>query len=279
MSLEIVDVGATKLDLRNNTITIQAKRLAGVDGQDAQDLGELPVWYPCGFAGAPRDGVQGALDTDLNAIVGFRDTALGDLFGVLKSGESIQYGPKQNFVRCKADGSVTAFTTTDGTKDGPSVYSAVRPAEFVRFAPWGTERFDAGGWHLRTHTGAEIHMGGIGAPAPLDSLGSYVTLKAAMASIQATAITLGSPSGVAEPAAKATALHETLVAMQAAITALSSALVKLAADVKMCVPGTGTPPGITSVDAVAALGTVVPASAAAVTASVTTVPSTSVSVT
>jgi hypothetical protein len=275
MSTEIVEVGATKLDRRNNTITIQTKRLAGVDDQDAQDLGELPVWYPCGFAGAPRTGMQGALDTDLGAIVGFRDSAIGDFFGILKAGESLQYGPAQNFVRCKADGSVTAFTTDDGTKDGQSVYHKVAPTEFVRFAPWGTERFDAGGWHMRHHTGARIEAGGIGGlPSPLDQLGSYVTLSAALAKIEATAITLGPAAGVPEPAAKALALNTTLAAMQSAITALASAVAALRVDVS-----TATGAGVTSATPAGSAVTAAATSASAVTAAIGTIPSQSVSVT
>lgn len=226
--IEVVEVGATKLDKKNNSLTIQCKRLAGEDEQDAQDLGYVPVWYTPGFAAAPPTGTQGFYDSDLKAVFAFRHNATGEMFGKLATGESLMYGPSYNFVRCKADGSVAMFTTDNGKSDGQSVYAQVAKDKFVRYAPWGVERFEQGGYTLVHSSGAMFMMGGIGGlPSPLDSFGNYATISAAMIKLQGATIMLGSELGAAEPPAKALALQTCLVLIGTALTDIGAALTAL----------------------------------------------------
>ena len=177
----------------------------------------------------------------------------------LDKGESMFYGPAANFARCKADGTVTLFTTTDGTYDGQSVYAEVAPDGFRAVTPWGKLELSANGFHVLTASGARIDAGALnGLPAPLSALGSYVSLAAAIVKLEASALALGSASGSAEPAAKATSLQVVLETMQAALTAIGSALSAL---------------GNTSA------GAAILASEAAVTAGATSIPATSSTVT
>jgi hypothetical protein len=105
------------------------------------------------------------------------------------------------------------------------VYLQVKGDWFNLLGPFGKITYGANGFHLLHHTGARIDLGGIGGlPAPLDELGTYATISAAILKLQGTAIVLGPDTGVAEPAAKAIALQTVLVAIGAALTATASAL-------------------------------------------------------
>lgn len=144
---------------------------------------------------------------------------------VIGKGESMMFGPKANFVRCKADGSVTLFTTTDGTVNGKSVYAQVRPDGFTFLGPWGKLAFDATGFHMLHASGARIDAGAIsGLPAPLDTLGSYLKVQAAILQLEGAAISIGTTDGVPDQVAKSAALIAALQAIDASLIAIGSAL-------------------------------------------------------
>jgi hypothetical protein len=143
-------------------------------------------------------------------------------------GESMQFGAAANFVRCKADGTVTLFTTTDGAYNGNSVYCQVRQDGFRAVTPWGKIDLGSDGFHMLHASGARIDAGAIGGlVAPLDALGSYVSLSAAMVKLEGAVLALGTTDGTSEPLAKATSLQTVLVTIQAALTAIGTALTNL----------------------------------------------------
>lgn len=158
------------------------------------------------------------------AIAG-RDVRGMKIAGNLTMGEACAYAPgSQARTVYKIGGGVTHMTTADNTETGETVYSATNPDGFVQLAPWGKATFDATGFHVTTHSGAQIHLGGMGAPAPLDAIGAYATLSAPIVHIEGTAVHLGTATGVAEPVVKATSLVAYLSGLEGAITALASAI-------------------------------------------------------
>jgi hypothetical protein len=182
-----------------------------------------------------------------------------------KKGERILYGPAANFVRLQADGGVTAFTTTDGTLNGKSVYSQTRPDGFLFVAPWGKLSFDANGFHMLHSSGARIDAGAIGGlPAPLDALGSYVKLAAASVQIEAALVAIGTAAGASDPAARATPTVAALQSINASLVAIQAALVALAA-------GTTNPPAVAT--PVANAGVAVAATAAVIGSTPLSIPS------
>lgn len=145
----------------------------------------------------------------------------------LKQGESVMYSTYGAFMRCHVDGTISIFTTDDGSTDGRSVYFQVRPDGFRWVAPWGKMVFDATGFHMLTKGGARIDAGSIGGlPPPLDQLSTYVSVVAGIIKMQASVSAEGAP-GVPEPIAKATSTLSVLTAIQAALTAIGSALTAL----------------------------------------------------
>jgi hypothetical protein len=76
----------------------------------------------------------------------------------------------------KKDGSVVIMTETD---DGQTVYLRVAKNALRFVAPWGTFRFDASGFHLKTQWGARLDLGGVGGmPPPASDMTSYATMSA-----------------------------------------------------------------------------------------------------
>jgi hypothetical protein len=187
---------------------------------------------------------------------------------ILKKGEAMMYGPAGNFARCHADGSVSVFTTTDGTLDGKSVFFQVRPDGFVLVAPWGKLTFDDEGFHMLHSSGARMEAGAIGGlPDPLtDLIGSYFKIGAASVEIDAALTTIGAAGGVPDSAAKSTPVIAALAAIGSALSAIQAALVAI-------------PPGLTEPAKTAAAGLVTTAggfvvpAAAACAASAAAVPS------
>jgi hypothetical protein len=128
-------------------------------------------------------------------------------------------------------GQVSLMTTTDGTPGGQTVGLRVWPDAFARTAPWGTESFDANGYHL-VIPGVELHLGSVGGlPAPASSLGSYASIKAATIGMSASIVKLGVPGPLgyspvvvmnAGEIAYRAALLAAIEALQTAIAALVS---------------------------------------------------------
>lgn len=206
------------------------------DGYGEEGCGFHELAAPLGFISRPLDPTVDD-DGDITAgtpmlafieggkwlTVHLTDRRTMDGLPTLKAGESMQYGAKFNFVRCYEDGSVGFFTTTDGTATGQSVSMTNSPDGHRRSGPWGTETFDATGWHLRTTSGARLDFGGIGGlPAPLDTLGSYGILAASSLKFRSSIIALGPDGGIFDAAAKATPTLALFTAVQALLTALAS---------------------------------------------------------
>jgi hypothetical protein len=146
----------------------------------------------------------------------------------LKKGERMLYGPAANFARCHADGSVTTFTTTDGTLNGKSVYAQVRPDGILWVAPWGKLSFDANGFHMLHSSGARMDAGAIGGlPSPLDQLGSYFKIAAASVQIEGAIVAIGTAAGASDAAARATPTVAALAAIAGALTAIQEAMVAM----------------------------------------------------
>lgn len=138
----------------------------------------------------------------------------------LKPNEPVLMGPARNFVRLHTDGKISLFTTDDGTKSGKSVFAQIRPDGFRMVHPYAKLMLDKTGFHVFHSSGARIDLGAVsGMPAPLDSLGSYAKVSAAMVQLEGSAVSLGTASGVQDQVAKAT---PTLACLSAIATALSS---------------------------------------------------------
>jgi hypothetical protein len=135
-----------------------------------------------------------------------------------KPGEVCMHGEAGQFIRMKADGEISLYTTVDGTTTGQSMYVRLSPKDgFEVSTPWCRFRAGPEGGHWEHSGGAAIRMGAVGGmPPPLDALGSYVSMSAAMAQVEAAAVSLGTDAGGASFAAK--------VALASALTAVSTAL-------------------------------------------------------
>jgi hypothetical protein len=200
-------------------------------GEQASGVPAVEALSPYGFIGRPLDPVvsdDGEVTYGADLLTFFegfegRAMALHDARLVpglprLQKGESLVYGPAFNFCRFHADGRITRFTTTDGTADGKSVYDQAGPEGFLEVTPWHSFRRDALGLHYRHTSGASLDMGAIsGLPAPFDALGTYYTVRVALARIEAASVQLGVGAGV--PVAKA---PETLVLATSIVTAAQS---------------------------------------------------------
>jgi hypothetical protein len=235
-------------------------------------LGAIELSHPYGFASRPVDkdaeggacGAYYAVDGAQGYAWLANDGRIQNKLPEILEGESFQYGPTGNFVRCHKDGRVSMFTTDDATINGRTVALTVGPDGLVFNAPWGNLKFDATGFHVLHSSGARIDLGACGGlPAPLDALSSYATISAALTHVEGAATNLGASSPSAEPAAKAT---QTVIALQSLSTALLAAGTALTAigAVPINNPASGA---ITAAVAAVALAQV------AITSSVTLIPS------
>lgn len=129
---------------------------------------------------------------------------------------------KGHSVRLRDDGSITLSTFLDADPDSYSIFLRVSPDEgLLCETPWGRLSFGPDGFHVRHSSGARIDLGAIGGmPAPLDALASYVTISAAIASIEASAVSQGTDAGLTNSTAVG-ALITLLGAMATAIDAKS----------------------------------------------------------
>lgn len=239
-------------------------------GEDSRDE-RVVLMQASGIVSIPPIGAEiVTLETSTGFIgIASRDIRTGAIAGNMRAGETTVYAPgSQACSLYKNDGSVTHLTTSDGTTTGQSVYSRVASDTFLFFAPWGKQTFDGTGWHVFTHAGARLDMGGIGGmPAPLDTLGSYAKLSAKMVYIEGSIVALGPRGGVADSAAKATPTVLALNAISTLITALGT-------------PGAFiSPPSGGPCTAGPALVTAIATTISALTAAQTTIPSNSVTVT
>lgn len=205
---------------------------------DGPAIAPFQLLHPYGFASRPLDPVT---DESGNPLIGCTalygqqgnecfawladDPRAAPTITALKKGESVQYGPRGQFVRCHEDGSISLFTTDDGTYDGRSVFFRVAPTGFTFSAPWGRITFDDRGFHVLTSAGARIDLGygDLGLPAPLDGLTSYAKMTAHMVSLKGTATVLGANAGATNEAGVAALLAE-LALLRAALAGLGAVI-------------------------------------------------------
>lgn len=203
----------------------------------------IEMLYPYGTYGRPLDPIadkSGTIHTGCPMLV-FRKGSkafclpMTDLRSVdkvpkIQPGEFINYGPAAQFTRYYLDGTVTDFTTADGTPTGQAIISGAGNKGHIRSGPWGVEKFNNDAYDLRHHSGARVTMGGIGGlPAPFDGISSYIRYQAGSFRVLSQVIALG-PGGVPhEPVAKATALTAILTSVGAAMQTLLAVVTALEA--------------------------------------------------
>lgn len=139
-----------------------------------------------------------------------------------QKGETFFHGPTGAFLRFKADGSISLFTTDDNTTNGRSVALIVSPTGLSFQFPFGRLTFDGTGFHVLHNSGARIDLGAIAAPAPLDALGSYATLSAAMVHVEGSAVHVGTAGGAPQPVALANSVLALCNALNGVLTAIGS---------------------------------------------------------
>lgn len=251
-------------------------------GEQASGFPDVEALHPYGFASRALDpeidgngdvvfGCQGLTIWEGSEAysLALHDARKVPILASLQKGESLQYGPAGNFVRCHADGTVTRFATQDGTPNGQSIYDQVSPTGYLAKTPWNVVRYDATGFHLEHISGAHFDLGSIGGlPAPFDAFTTWCELQAHTIRIRGSAIQLGIGAG-AEPVAKATTTLATLGSIASALEATATALTAITAITANSAAG----------PAVTAAGVAIAAAAAAITAAAGTLPSTSTTVT
>lgn len=190
-----------------------------VYGEGASGVHPYEVQSPHGFLGRPLDpdtdgeGSPTLGCTILYALEGGRghvwlgsDPRVIPKLPILEKGETLVYASNGHFIRLDKDGAISIFTTEDGTPNGRSVYLQVAPDGLRFFAPWGTLKFDATGFHVVDASGARLDLGGI---AGVPVVGSYASLKAGIVSTSGSIIASGG-AGATQPLAYATPLVEIL---------------------------------------------------------------------
>lgn len=135
----------------------------------------------------------------------------------MKPGETLLYNQTGQFLRLAHDGTITAFTTDDGTMTGRSVYAETSPTGFRWVAPWGSLIFDQTGLHVVHASGARFDLGGIyGVPGLPASITSYVSVRAASFDVLSPLISHGTGPNQ-EPLARASAVAELFALIVTAI--------------------------------------------------------------
>lgn len=159
----------------------------------------------------------------------------------IQKGESVVYNCFAQFVRLAADGSVTLFTTSDGTTNGQSVYQRVETGAFKQVAPWGTATFDWSGWHVQTKAGGRFSLTGIaGLPAPFSAMLASCALLEAQTIVLEGTVQLGAGEGQL-PVALATPLLAYLAQMATALQDIATAVKALATTPVTTSAGPATP--------------------------------------
>lgn len=141
-------------------------------------------------------------------------------------------------------GRISLYTTEDKTPTGRPVFFYVQETGFFWESPYGRAKLDATGFHVKEHGGARLDIGSMGMPAPLDSIGSYATLQAAMVTLRSGLIALG-PDTLPKDAV---ALTGPILAFAAALSTFLTSLVSAtAAGIASAGPGgAGASAGFTS---------------------------------
>lgn len=141
--------------------------------------------------------------TSGDIIIATRDIRAGYLAGLIKPGETAVFATGSQATELfKNDGSIRKFTTHDNTNTGRSIYEDMGTGGFEWVTPWGRMSWGEDGFHIFHASGASFDLGAIsGMPPPLDSLGTYCTINAAMMQMNCTVVSHGAdPAQGADPA-------------------------------------------------------------------------------
>ena|SRR6478735_3456802 len=225
MKLEYCRIEASKHD-KDSFLTVLPETFG-----EKSSIGAIELFHPYGFASRPVDkdpegGACGALYS-VEGAQGYawllNDGRIQAKLPEVLEGESFQYGVTGNFVRCHQDGRISLFCTDDGTVNGRTIQFVIGPKGLLFSYPYGKLTIDDTGFHYLHNSGARIDAGAIGGlPAPLDSLNSYVSIGAAMARINSSAVSLGTSTGLPQPVALATVTLSLFSALESVLTALAT---------------------------------------------------------
>lgn len=97
--------------------------------------------------------------------------------GNVKQDETVIFGRdgSQGRVVVKDDGTVALMTTAANAQGGQAIVLSVGPNGLRYTSPWGTMRFDASGYHVRTKAGPAFRMGGIKVAGLPDEIAGAIT--------------------------------------------------------------------------------------------------------
>lgn len=222
-TLETAHVLHSHIDSDLGTVVLQ---VGDVKSETAQD-DNVPLFQTPGVVSLPAAPTPGESAAEVvlwktdgaDVAIAARDVRTVGNAGNIVEGETCVYAPgSQAYALFKNDGAVTIGTTSDNARDGFSVYYQCRPAGHYWNSEFGSAKFDSTGFHVSHTSGAKIDLGAIGGfPSPLDALGSYFKVRAAIATIEASIVSLGPASGTESPAAKSIPLLTYLTALNAAL--------------------------------------------------------------
>lgn len=226
VDVKISDILATDSDDESSETRAN---LGFADGtSQAQGVGSnTPVWSQFGFTSRVADpdenGAAMALSVQLgdqHRVFATRDMRSHGKLPQLKPGESMQFGAAGQFVRCHQDGSLSLYTTDDGTPNGRSIHLHMSPTDgFEMACPWGRFTMGPMGIHLVHYAGGRLDIGALaGLPGILSALDSYATLTASMANVSGNIVSLGSDGG----AANALAVQGLLTFLAALMSAIGT---------------------------------------------------------
>ncbi len=224
-----MDVLKTFISTKTDSILAQIGDVIG----ESVDVDSAEWWQHVGFSSRPSkpDAGKAACQAvvvrrgQIDAAFASRDIRCQKIYGNLKDGETCIWaggvdGLAQARVLLRQDGSCTMYTTDSNTELGKSVYFRVHPERRDFVSPWGTEKFDLNGYHLRTKSGARFDLGPIaGLPSPFDAFGNVASIQANMISLEAAAVMLGAAVGQ-DAVALSTFTNASLTALQVEVAAL-----------------------------------------------------------
>ena len=222
---------------------------------------EYEMISPGGLYHRPLDptlGPNGAIDSTKAAMVMVHregghcvascltDPRVIPLLPQIEPGGTLVHGDNGSFFRIVGSGAnvgrCSIFTTDDGTPNGNSVFNLTWPTGFLRGAPWGTEGFDASGWHLATKAGPSLDLGGMSGTGVPPGFGGYAILSADSIKMDGKTVQLG-PKGAYLPIVLSTPMEAQLTALVAAQTTIIASITALVANI-VAVLADGTTLGI-----------------------------------
>lgn len=246
---EVVHVLFASADNATGAITCQTGDVtSGEVSDDAATL--MQSWgllslpsVPVSGQSAPEAVVLKRSGPDI--IIGGRTVRTAEIAGLIKQGETCVFADgSRASTLYKLDGSVVHYCTHDNTIAGRAVASTVGPDGFEWSWPWGRLWFDKTGFHVTHSSGASFDLGSIaGAPSPLDTLGTYISMTGAIVRINGTAVSIGAdPPATPDPLVRTTPTVAVLNTLSAALSGIQSALSSIQAVVDAVPAGTTPSP-------------------------------------